>query len=56
MLLELGLMIYSLDELKKATKNFSTSNLLGAGAFGEVFRGYVRHTKVAVKIKTDKVS
>jgi predicted Ser/Thr protein kinase len=49
-------MIYSLDEIKKATNNFSKSNFLGAGAFGEVFRGYVRHTKVAVKVKTGKVS
>ena len=41
-MLDLGLMIYSLDELKIATNNFSASNLLGAGVFGEVFCGQGR--------------
>ncbi|EER89389.1 serine/threonine-protein kinase RIPK [Sorghum bicolor] len=32
---------FTLDELKAATKNFSTSNFLGEGGFGPVYKGFV---------------
>lgn len=32
--------IFSLDELKEATHNFSWSNLLGEGGFGPVHKGF----------------
>nr|CAB3467384.1 unnamed protein product [Digitaria exilis] len=32
---------FTLDELKSATKNFSTSNFLGEGGFGPVYKGFV---------------
>lgn len=42
-------MVYSLNEIKSATGDFLSSNRIGFGAFGEVYRGYIRHTKVAIK-------
>lgn len=45
----LGLMKYSVDEIKEATENFTSANHLGSGAFGEVYSGCLRHTKVAIK-------
>ncbi|KAG8077011.1 hypothetical protein GUJ93_ZPchr0006g46371 [Zizania palustris] len=32
---------FSLDELKAATKNFSTTNFLGEGGFGPVYKGFI---------------
>uniref|UniRef100_J3MC57 non-specific serine/threonine protein kinase n=1 Tax=Oryza brachyantha TaxID=4533 RepID=J3MC57_ORYBR len=32
---------FTLDELKAATKNFSTSNFLGEGGFGPVYKGFI---------------
>ncbi|RCV20806.1 hypothetical protein SEVIR_4G086700v4 [Setaria viridis] len=32
---------FTLDELKAATKNFSTANFLGEGGFGPVYKGFV---------------
>ncbi|KAF0902562.1 hypothetical protein E2562_018058 [Oryza meyeriana var. granulata] len=32
---------FTLEELKAATKNFSTSNFLGEGGFGPVYKGFV---------------
>ena len=48
--------MYSAEEITLATNNFSSANLIGTGAFGEVFHGIIRHTKVAVKVGTNKVS
>ena len=45
----LGLMKYSVDEIKQATEKFISANHLGSGAFGEVYSGCLRHTKVAIK-------
>ena len=48
-------MVYSLNEIKSATGDFLASNIIGFGAFGEVYRGYLRHTKVAIKCVKDTV-
>ncbi|OEL23061.1 Serine/threonine-protein kinase [Dichanthelium oligosanthes] len=32
---------FTLDELKSATRNFSTTNFLGEGGFGPVYKGFV---------------
>lgn len=39
----------SYEELKEATYNWSNSNLLGRGGFGQVFKGEWKHLPVAVK-------
>nr|XP_049705309.1 serine/threonine-protein kinase pelle-like isoform X3 [Helicoverpa armigera] len=39
----------SYEELKEATGNWSDSNLLGRGGFGQVFKGEWKHLTVAVK-------
>ena len=44
-----GLMVYSKDEIERATNNFHSSNRIGVGAFGEVYKGTLRHTQVAIK-------
>ncbi|ONK66090.1 uncharacterized protein A4U43_C06F4050 [Asparagus officinalis] len=36
-----NLYIFSLDELKKATRSFSLCNLIGEGGFGPVYKGFV---------------
>ena len=48
-------MVYSLNEIKAATSDFLASNRIGSGAFGEVYQGYLRHTKVAIKCVKDMV-
>ncbi|XP_071692798.1 probable serine/threonine-protein kinase PBL7 [Rutidosis leptorrhynchoides] len=46
-----SLKIFSLDGLKNATRNFSDDNVLGEGAFGKVFKGWVeRETYVPSKV------
>ena len=47
-----GTLIFTEEELNKATDNFSLSRLLGQGGFGQVYKGFVRHTTVAVKLLT----
>lgn len=36
-----NLHIFTLKELKKLTQNFSKSNYLGEGGFGQVYKGFV---------------
>ncbi|KAK9725041.1 hypothetical protein RND81_05G117800 [Saponaria officinalis] len=45
-----GFLRMSYDMLLKATDGFSSSNLLGAGTFGTVFKGVLDGTMVAVKV------
>ncbi|CAM8949310.1 unnamed protein product [Rhodiola kirilowii] len=41
----------SYKDLLKATDNFSTSNLIGAGSFGSVYKGVIEHEMpIAVKV------
>ncbi|GAB4841789.1 hypothetical protein Ancab_022513 [Ancistrocladus abbreviatus] len=41
---------FSLVEIKKATKNFDESHVIGVGGFGKVYRGVIDETtKVAIK-------
>ncbi|KAG6581696.1 putative leucine-rich repeat receptor-like protein kinase, partial [Cucurbita argyrosperma subsp. sororia] len=37
---------FSYDELKQCTNNFSTSNMIGSGGFGMVYRGTLKDGKV----------
>lgn len=50
-LIRLGnLKSFSIKELRRATNNFSSKNILGAGGFGNVYRGKLQDgTLVAVK-------
>ncbi|CAK9313249.1 unnamed protein product, partial [Citrullus colocynthis] len=42
-----NLKVYSLTELKTATRNFRPDTLLGEGGFGRVFKGWVDHLTYA---------
>ncbi|XP_059075466.1 U-box domain-containing protein 33 [Cryptomeria japonica] len=41
---------YSFDDIKAATCNFSANFKLGEGGYGDVYRGKIKQTAVAVKI------
>ncbi|KAK9725023.1 hypothetical protein RND81_05G116400 [Saponaria officinalis] len=45
-----GFLRVSYNKLLKATDEFSSSNLLGAGTFGTMFKGVLDETTVAVKV------
>ncbi|KAF2287699.1 hypothetical protein GH714_002373 [Hevea brasiliensis] len=41
---------FTLPEMKKATKNFDESNVIGVGGFGKVYKGIIdQNVKVAIK-------
>ncbi|XP_058825110.1 serine/threonine-protein kinase pelle-like [Topomyia yanbarensis] len=44
-----GLPQFSYEELREATSNWSPANELGKGGFGIVYKGYFKHTFVAIK-------
>ncbi|KAK9726780.1 hypothetical protein RND81_05G236400 [Saponaria officinalis] len=41
---------YSIEEIEKATDSFSETLKIGEGGYGPVFKCYLDHTKVAVKV------
>ncbi|KAJ3694263.1 hypothetical protein LUZ60_009743 [Juncus effusus] len=41
---------FNLGELKKATKDFDNSLKIGEGSSGKVYKGFLRHTYVAIKL------
>ncbi|XP_059635766.1 U-box domain-containing protein 35-like [Cornus florida] len=41
---------YSIDEIEAATQNFAESRKIGEGGYGPVYRCYLDHTLVAVKV------
>ncbi|XP_030474345.1 U-box domain-containing protein 33-like [Syzygium oleosum] len=41
---------FSMTEIKEATRNFDPSMKIGEGGCGSVYRGFLRHTWVAIKI------
>ncbi|KAJ3696016.1 hypothetical protein LUZ60_001393 [Juncus effusus] len=43
--------VFTLDELKAATKNFSPENLLGEGGFGRVYLGRISDTNETIAVK-----
>ncbi|CAO2838242.1 unnamed protein product [Amaranthus hypochondriacus] len=49
------LTIFTLQDLAKATNNFSVKNIVGKGGFGIVYKGFLSHNPVAIKksIKVD---
>ena len=42
--------MFSTEEIKAITDNYSPEKEIGKGAFGRVFRGTYHHTDVAVKV------
>lgn len=41
---------YSIDDIEAATQNFAEHLKIGEGGYGPVFKGYLDHTSVAIKI------
>ncbi|KAK4719138.1 hypothetical protein R3W88_017476 [Solanum pinnatisectum] len=41
---------YSTDEIEAATNYFSNSQKIGEGGYGPVYKGYLDHTSVAIKV------
>ena len=41
---------FSFSEIKDATCNFDPSLKIGEGGYGSIFRGFLRHTEVAIKM------
>jgi len=41
---------YSIEEIEIATENFSEKRKVGEGGYGPVFKGFLDHTQVAIKV------
>lgn len=41
---------YTIEEIETATENFSESRKIGEGGYGPVYKCYLDHTPVAVKV------
>ncbi|KAJ8753129.1 hypothetical protein K2173_017688 [Erythroxylum novogranatense] len=41
---------YTIEEIEIATENFSNSLKIGEGGYGPVYKGYLDHTSVAIKV------
>ncbi|KAG9134685.1 hypothetical protein Leryth_001015 [Lithospermum erythrorhizon] len=41
---------YSIEEIEVATENFSKALKIGEGGYGPVYKGYLDHTPVAIKV------
>lgn len=41
---------YTLDEIEEATNKFSSENKIGEGGYGPVYKGTLKHTRVAIKV------
>lgn len=48
--------IYSTDEIEAATNDFSSSQKIGEGGYGPVYKGYLDHTSVAIKVLRSDIS
>ena len=41
---------FSFAEIEKATRNFDSSVKIGEGGYGSIYKGFLRHTLVAIKM------
>lgn len=41
---------FSFSEIEEATRNFDPSGKIGEGGYGSIFKGFLRHTEVAIKM------
>lgn len=46
--------VFSYFELQEATKNFDDSLKIGEGGYGSIYKGFLRHTTVAIKLLNSK--
>ncbi|KAL1829290.1 hypothetical protein ACET3Z_007702 [Daucus carota] len=47
---------YTIEEIEMATNKFSVTAKIGEGGYGPVFRGYLDHTPVAIKVLRPDIS
>ncbi|KAK7351289.1 hypothetical protein VNO77_10615 [Canavalia gladiata] len=47
---------YTIDEIESGTENFSSTNKIGEGGYGPVYKGQLDHTPVAIKILSPDAS
>uniref|UniRef100_A0A6M2EAZ4 RING-type E3 ubiquitin transferase n=1 Tax=Populus davidiana TaxID=266767 RepID=A0A6M2EAZ4_9ROSI len=44
------LSVFSLSEIQEASRNFDPSVKIGEGGYGNIYKGFLRHTPVAIKM------